>query len=223
MNLATLVGLVLGVILIGLASYLGAAGAGLSLMALWDTVSLLIVVGGALAATAVAFKLDEVMSIIKSLGMIFADDPYSNRDVVEDFLYILQNPNEKGELQKALEGVPESMPFRLKVVQIGCQYICDGYKKDVIRDILENMEEFRAIREGQACQCNENIGSLYTSIWYGGYINWISIYVRWDGSTTRARCRSCSKIGSINGCCSYYHIVWRTIFKTLFSCLLPIN
>ncbi len=160
MNLATLVGLVLGIILIGLASYLGAAGAGLSLMALWDTVSLLIVVGGALAATAVAFKLDEVMSIFKSLGMIFADDPYTNRDVVEDFISLAESQR-KGELGKALEGVPESMPFRLKVVQIGCQYVADGYKKEDIRDILENMEEFRAIREGQRANVMKTLG-VYT-------------------------------------------------------------
>ena len=54
MNLATLIGLVLGIVLIGYASMLSAAGAGLGLGALWDLVSLLIVVGGALAATAVA-------------------------------------------------------------------------------------------------------------------------------------------------------------------------
>ena len=57
MNLATLIGLVLGTALIGYASMLSASGAGLGLIALWDLVSLLIVVGGALAATAVAFKM----------------------------------------------------------------------------------------------------------------------------------------------------------------------
>ena len=136
MNLATLIGLVLGIVLIAYASMLSAAGAGLSLIALWDLVSLLIVVGGALAATAIAFKLSEVLSLIKSMKMIFADDAYTMKDVVLDFISLSESQR-KGELGKALEGVPESMPFRLKVSQIGCQYVADGYKKEDIRDILE--------------------------------------------------------------------------------------
>jgi len=160
MNLATLIGLVLGLALIGYASALAAAGAGLGLILLWDLVSLLIVVGGALAATAIAFKLDEVLSIIKSLGRIFADDPYTLTDVVMDFISLAESQR-KGDLGKALEGVPESMPFRLKVVQVGCQYVADGYKKEDIRDILENMEEYRAIREGQQANVMKTMG-VYT-------------------------------------------------------------
>jgi chemotaxis protein MotA len=160
MNLATLIGLVLGIVLIGYASALSAAGAGLGLGALWDLVSLLIVVGGALAATAIAFKLSEVLSLIKSMKMIFADDPFTMKDVVVDFISLAESQR-KGELGKALEGVPESMPFRLKIVQIGCQYVADGYKKEDIRDILENMEEFRAIREGQRANVMKTLG-VYT-------------------------------------------------------------
>jgi chemotaxis protein MotA len=160
MNLATLIGLVLGIVLIGYASMLSASTAGLGLGALWDLVSLLIVVGGALAATAVAFKLSEVLSIIKSMGRIFADDAYTMKDVVVDFISLSESQR-KGELGKALEGVPESMPFRLKVVSIGCQYVADGYKKEDIRDILENMEEYRAIREGQQANVMKTLG-VYT-------------------------------------------------------------
>ena len=57
MNLATIIGFVLGLGLISYASYAAAADAGLSIMKLWSGISLLIVVGGALAATAIAFKL----------------------------------------------------------------------------------------------------------------------------------------------------------------------
>ena len=48
MNLGTLIGLVLGTGLIGTAAYLSSAATGVSLMALVDVVSLLIVVGGQL-------------------------------------------------------------------------------------------------------------------------------------------------------------------------------
>ena len=55
MNLGTLIGLILGTSLIGLAAFLSATATGISLLALYDRVSLLIVVGGSIAATAFAF------------------------------------------------------------------------------------------------------------------------------------------------------------------------
>ena len=71
MNLGTIIGLVLGLGLMGLASVLGAAGAGVSIIALWDLVSLLIVFGGSLAATAIAFRLSQVLALFKLMKMIF--------------------------------------------------------------------------------------------------------------------------------------------------------
>ena len=160
MNIATLVGLVLGTGLIGYASNLSAKGAGLGLGALWDLVSLLIVVGGALAATAVAFKMSEVTTLIKSMKRIFADDEYTKTDIVLDFM-VLAEAQRKGDLAKAIESVPETMPFRLKTAQVGCQYIADGQKKEDIRTILENMEEYRSIREGQQANVMKTLG-VYT-------------------------------------------------------------
>jgi len=159
MNLGTIIGLVLGTVLIGYASVLAAGGVG-GLGALWDMVSLLIVVGGALSATAIAFKMNEVMSIIKSMSMIFADDPYTLRDVVLDFIDLAaaakKGPND---LRKALESPPESMPFHLKVVNIGATIVADGYAKQDIREILENMEEYRAVREGQSANVMKSLGT----------------------------------------------------------------
>ena len=88
MNLATLIGLVLGMALIGSAAFISATSSGLSLMSLYDTVSLLIVVGGALAATAVAFKMGELLTLIKSMKRIFADDEYTKTDIVLDFMVL---------------------------------------------------------------------------------------------------------------------------------------
>ena len=70
MNIATIVGFFLGIILISYASYDAASAAGLSVMKLWSMISLLIVVGGALSATAIAFKLSEVLSIFKNLKRV---------------------------------------------------------------------------------------------------------------------------------------------------------
>ena len=157
MNLATIIGFVLGLGLISYASYAAAADAGLSIMKLWSGISLLIVVGGALAATAIAFKLSEVLSIFKNLKRLISDNPYSPADIVKDFISLAES-HKKGELQKSLESPPESMAFRLKTSQIGCEYVAGGYKKDVIVDILENMEENRAIREERQANVMKTMG-----------------------------------------------------------------
>ena len=50
------------------------------------------------------------------------------------------------------------MAFRLKTSQIGCEYVAGGYKKEVIVDILENMEENRAIREERQAKVMKTMG-----------------------------------------------------------------
>ena len=157
MNLATIIGFVLGLALISYASYAAASDAGLSIMKLWSGISLLIVVGGAMAATAIAFKLSEVLSIFKNLKRLISDNPYQPVDIVKDFISLAES-HKKGELQKALESAPESMAFRLKTSQIGCEYVAGGYKKDVIVDILENMEENRALREERQANVMKTMG-----------------------------------------------------------------
>jgi len=157
MNLATIIGFILGLALMSYASYAAAAEAGLSMMKLWSGISLLIVVGGALAATAIAFKLSEVLSIFKNLKRLISDNPYSLVDIVKDFIALAES-HKKGELQKTLESPPESMAFRLKTSQIGCEYVAGGYKKEVIVDILENMEENRAVREERQAKVMKTMG-----------------------------------------------------------------
>ena len=91
MNLATIIGFIFGIALMSWASYDAAATAGIPLMKLWSFVSLLIVVGGALAATAIAFKLSEVLSIFKNLKRLISDNPYSLSDIVKDFIALAES------------------------------------------------------------------------------------------------------------------------------------
>ena len=158
MNKATILGLILGLTLISYAAYDSAGEAGVSPYELLHIMSLLIVVGGALAATSIAFKLTDVLSVFKNFKRAFKEDEYSNKDIVED-LISLSESQRKGELKNALNQAPESMPFRLKVVEIGCQYVIEGYSKEVITDILETMEENRSIREERQANVLRTMGN----------------------------------------------------------------
>ena len=63
MDLATILGLVVGVGLIIGSMILEASKSGMSIMGFWSASSMLIVLGGTLAATAVAFRLNEVLRV----------------------------------------------------------------------------------------------------------------------------------------------------------------
>ena len=68
----------------GLAAYMGALANKVPITSLWDEISILIVFGGSLAATAIAFKMSQVLHIFRLLKMIFTDDNFTLSDVVDD-------------------------------------------------------------------------------------------------------------------------------------------
>ena len=159
MNLGTLIGLLLGTALIGTAAVLSAAATGVSLMALVDVVSLLIVVGGSLAATAIAFKMKAVVRLFGLLKMIFKDDGFTLGDVVDD-LCDLAEANRRGrkEFEAALQTNPQSMNFRMHMVRDGSELILGGTKIDDIEAIMENMEAYREQREMQEMNVMKSLG-----------------------------------------------------------------
>ncbi len=53
MNIGALIGIVLGVGILGFAAFMGAADQGVAMGKLWDFISIMIVVGGSLAATCI--------------------------------------------------------------------------------------------------------------------------------------------------------------------------
>ena len=160
MNLGTIIGLILGLGLMGLAAFLNANTTGVSILALYDTVSILIVFGGSLAATAIAFKLSKVLGLFKLLKMIFTDDNFTLGDVVDD-LCTLSEAYRKGrkDLESALDSPPESMSFRMHMVKDGCDLILGGTKPDDIETILDNTEIYRDKRESEDVNIMKTLGT----------------------------------------------------------------
>jgi chemotaxis protein MotA len=145
MNLGAVIGLVLGLgILIGAAA-IGSANTG-GLGSLWDAISLAIVVGGAIAATCIAFPLQDVIAALAGFPKVFGSQGFTLKDVVQDYVGLAELAR-KGELAKALDEKPDHMPFRLGGIKDICRMISDGLGKEDIRAILENKEQYRALRE----------------------------------------------------------------------------
>ena len=162
MNIGALVGVLLGVGLLSYAAVSGATASGVSPILLWDTISFLIVVGGALAATCIAFPLPDVIAALSGFPKVFKSQGFTFKDIVQDYVNLAEQAK-KGELEKALEEKPEHMPFRLGGIKDGIRLIVDGMSKEAIREIIENKEEYRAIREIKAANAMSKMGEYAPS------------------------------------------------------------
>ena len=70
MDIATIVGLILGIGLIGGSMFLAAFSYDLSMSNFWNLESMMIVLGGTLSATAIAFRLHEVKRVFGLIGFV---------------------------------------------------------------------------------------------------------------------------------------------------------
>ena len=105
MNLGAVIGLVLGLgILIGAAA-IGSADTG-GMGSLWDEISLAIVVGGAFAATCIAFPLADVIAALSGFTRVFKGDGFTKKDIVQDYVNLAEAAR-KGELGKALDDIKD--------------------------------------------------------------------------------------------------------------------
>ena len=145
MNIGGLIGLVLGLVILIGAAYTGSAASG-GMGSLWDATSMAIVVGGAIAATCLAYPLPDVIGALSGLPKIFKGMDFTYKDIVQDYVGLAEIAR-KGELAKAIDEKPDHMPFRLGSIKDTCRMISDGLSKEDIRVIIENKEQYRSIRE----------------------------------------------------------------------------
>ena len=145
MNLGAVIGFVMGLGILLTAAFLGSASTG-GMGSLWDAISLAIVVGGATAATCIAYPLEDVIAAFAGFPKVFLGaQGFTLKDVVQDYVGLAELAR-KGELAKAIDEKPDHMPFRLGMIKDTCRMISDGMSKEDIRTIKENGEQYRALR-----------------------------------------------------------------------------
>ena len=161
MNLGALIGLVMGLVILIGAAFVGSMESG-GLHSLWDPISLAIVVGGAIAATCIAYPLSDVIAALSGFPKVFGVQGFTLKDVVQDYVGLAELAR-KGELSKALDEKPDHMSFRLGMIKDTCRMISDGMSKDDIRTIKENNEQFRALRDIKAANAMAKMGEYAPS------------------------------------------------------------
>lgn len=141
MDLASILGIIIGFSVVVVAIFLGG-----NLSQFVDVPSMLIVIGGGMAATLIRFPLAGLMGAFATGGKVAFKHKKSNpRNIIEKIAELADIVRRSGPL--GLETVEVEDPTMAK----GVQYVTDGYEGDFIRDAMERERDLylERLEEGQ--------------------------------------------------------------------------
>lgn len=128
MDIATVIGFVLAVALIIGSMLMGKA----PLSAYWDAPSVMVVIGGSLAASLMCFPLKSMLSAPKVMMKVALNKQESLADLVKQLVELAETARRDGLL--ALENkIPE---IRNSLVQMGIQMAVDGVSPEMVEEVL---------------------------------------------------------------------------------------
>ncbi len=136
MDLATIIGIILGSAIVGAAIFMGG-----DFMTFLNVPSVMIVVGGTIAASVLRFPLSGVIASLAVGGKIAFTQKKSNpREMIDEISRLAEIIRKNGPL--GLEGVPIEDEFLSK----GIQYVADGYDGAFIAESLERERDLNLTR-----------------------------------------------------------------------------
>ncbi len=152
MDIATIIGLAssLGCVLFGIV--VGGAG----VMTFVNIPSILITVGGTIAATLIAFPLPEFLKVFKVAMKILKSPQFSAVSTIP----LLVSYSEKSRQQGLLSLENEVENVKDDFLRTGMRLIIDGTAPEEIRDVLENELEALAMRHKRAQELFLTIGKF---------------------------------------------------------------
>ena len=156
MDLAILIGLVLGVGSIVAGIWLAAsASGGAGMGGFISGSSFAIVFGGMIASLAVAFPLKDVIGLGAAIGAVMKGDGPPLGGLVDDAVNVA-DVGRKGaaDLEKNLDSI------RNFFFKDGCQMVVDGYSLEELTEILETRIEYREQREKTQADMFKSMGEM---------------------------------------------------------------
>jgi len=155
MDIATLVGIILGLVSIIGGIFLAASAANAGMGGFISPSSFAIVFGGMIASVSVAFPLSDVLKLGSAIGAVFKGGEVKLGAIVDDAIETAE-VGRKGvaELEKSVESI--NNPF----FRDGVQMVVDGYSLDELTEILETRIEYREIREKTQAGLFKSMGTM---------------------------------------------------------------
>ncbi|WP_422445815.1 flagellar motor protein [Thermoanaerobacterium sp. DL9XJH110] len=151
MDLATIIGIVSGLVIFIWAIYMGG-----TLSAFINIPSALIVFGGVLAATLVNYPLSKLIDVLKILKIVFMEKQMEAGEVIKTIVNLAETARREGLL--ALE----EAAYQLKddFMQKGILLIVDGTDPELVKSILETELAFLEERHREGQSIFETMGAL---------------------------------------------------------------
>ncbi len=137
MDLGTVIGLVVGLVLIISAIFMGG-----SLGAFIDIPSVFIVIGGTVAATMVRFTVQDVVNTLKVATKAFLVKTQPPEEIIQELVALSNIARKEGLLK--LEKQPINDPFLKKAIM----YCVDGHEADFIQEVLSKEIDLTIERHG---------------------------------------------------------------------------
>ena len=150
MDLATIIGVISGIVLIVVSIEISG-----DLINFWSFSSILIVLGGTIAATLINFPLNKVIGTFKVARIAFQNQTLEPDKIINILVSFAEKARREGLL--ALEADAEELdePFLKK----GIQLIVDGTDPELVRNILETELTFMEDRHKQSANIFEAMGA----------------------------------------------------------------
>ncbi len=150
MDIATIVGIILGVVCI-----IGAILAGSSIMLFVHVPSMLIVIGGMVASTLIHFSLKQVMSIVPVIKKTIFCKLLTPQELIQDMVNYSAISRRDGALALEQKLANVTDPFLLKAMQM----VVDGLEQDVIVETLSTEIQYLQERHQDGKKIMEFMGA----------------------------------------------------------------
>ncbi len=155
MDFASLFGLVLGIVLVVGAMILQAGGDMAGLIQFVNITSIMIVLGGTMASTAIGFRINEIVRVFTLVKFVVTKPKFMLYELVKELTEAAEIYR-KGptELEKHLPNVKSFF------IKDGLTFIANGIKYDDLKTILLQREKFRYIRESHESDLMKTLGTF---------------------------------------------------------------
>ena len=155
MDIASIFGIILGIVLIVGAMVQQAGGAFGDLAAFVSYASLMIVLGGTIAATAIGFRVNEILRVFTLVRFVISKPKHNLPEICKDLIAAAEIYRKgPAELEKHIETVQN--PF----IKDGLNFIAGGLSLDDLKAILNQREKFRYHRELHESDLMKTLGTF---------------------------------------------------------------
>lgn len=150
MDRGTWLGVISGIVLLSWALTMGG-----SLRAFWDVPSVMITLGGTIAATLIAYPLPKLIGVLKVVKNAFV----SSNNNVEQVIGLLVRLSERARREGLLALEEELANIQDPFLRRGLQLVIDGTPPEAVKEILEDDIYYSDQRHAQGQSIFESMGS----------------------------------------------------------------